>query len=358
MDYKTLDAPIDRRRALGLGGSIAGSIFAGLTLGTKAARAQATNSATSDSHDWKGTAKKIEQIIQAQGMFSNGVFSIEVDRNDITNVTLRGVPIKPAFEINGNLSFQKLDDDNFVMNSDLALKGDELDPFIDQLLAHDIVFQAEHQHFYDFDPLVWFIHFRKAGDPLDIARGVKAALNVTSTPFPQTSPTNPTTPLPADELGEILGASPTVGADGVVNFNVPREDPITLGGIRINPYLNVAAPIAFQPYGGDQNAAAVVDFAMIASEINDVMSTMRRKSWDIGCLYNQETDEQPQLYFSHQFKTGNALDLAREIRDGLNRTDSKFNSYRNPVVHWVPTTADRFPTTTKPSAVLQEARIL
>ena len=33
----------------------------------------------------------------------------------------------------------------------------------------------------------------------------------------------------------------------------------------------------------------------------------------------QETDEQPQLYFSHQFKVGNAYALAREVRRGLER---------------------------------------
>ena len=44
---------------------------------------------------------------------------------------------------------------------------------------------------------------------------------------------------------------------------------------------------------------------------------MRSRRWDIGCLYNQETDERPQLFFSHQFKTGDPLELAHEIRAGL-----------------------------------------
>jgi len=40
-------------------------------------------------------------------MVSNGVFSIEIDRDDITNVTLRGVPILPAFELSGSLNFRR-----------------------------------------------------------------------------------------------------------------------------------------------------------------------------------------------------------------------------------------------------------
>jgi hypothetical protein len=289
-------------------------------LGTTAATALPTQAASGVSPFWEA----IEDIIQAEGMYTNGVFSIEVDRNDIDNVTIHGVPIKPSFEVNGTFYFQKLSEDTVIMNGDMALKPQEINPFIDQLLAHGLVFQAFHQHLYDFDPMVWFIHMRQKGDPLEIARALKAALNVTSTPFPQTLPNNPTTPLPADEIGEILGASPDIGSEGVVMYDLPREDPIILGGVRINPFLGIATTIAFEPLDDGKNAAAVPDFGMIASEINPVIGVMRKQGWDVGCLYNQETDEYPQLYFSHQFKTGDPIELAHEIRNGLNQMELKF----------------------------------
>jgi hypothetical protein len=317
--------PVTRRRALAVGAGITGSLLASTSFIESFASAQGTES-MSASAGWQDTVDKIEEIIQAQGMMSNGVLSIEIDRNDITDVTLHGVPIKPAFQVNGTLYFQDLGRGRVAMNSDMALKGNEINGFIDQLLTHGIVFQAEHQHFYDFTPIVWFIHFRAAGQPLEIAKGIKAALNVTSTPFPQTSPSNPTTPLPAEELGDILGASPSVGADGVVTFDLPRLQPITLGDIRVSPYLNVQTSVVFQPYGGGNNAAAAPDFGLIASEVDPVVRVMRKQGWDIGCLYNQETDEYPQEYFSHQFKTGNSIELAREIRRGLDLMHLKFMS--------------------------------
>jgi hypothetical protein len=49
---------------------------------------------------------------------------------------------------------------------------------------------------------------------------------------------------------------------------------------------------------------------------------MRHKDWFVGCLYNQETNEHPQLYFSHMLKTGDAYALAHEVRRGLNLTAS------------------------------------
>jgi hypothetical protein len=320
-----INRPFTRRRALAIGASVAGGFIAATALELPRAFADDSDSDSDDSQLPESVTDEIQKIIQAEGQRSNGVFNIEIDRNDIQGVTLHGVPIKPSFELNGNIVFQARGNGGIAeMNSDMCLKANELNSFITQLLAHNIVFQAEHQHFYDFKPLVWFVHFRAIGDPIAIAKGVKAALNVTSTPFPQTLPSNPTTPLPADQLGDIIGAKPTIGSDGVVSFDLPRRDKIRLGGVIINPYLNVQTNVIFEPYGSDGNAAASPDFSMVSWEVDRVSEVMRKQGWDVGCLYNQETDEQPQLYFSHQFKTGDALDLARQIRHGLNQMNLKF----------------------------------
>lgn len=89
-----------------------------------------------------------------------------------------------------------------------------------------------------------------------------------------------------------------------------------VGGVTVNPYLNIATPIGFEPLGGDRSVV-VPDFGMFAHQVEPVMRLMRSKGWLIGCLYNQETDEHPQLYFSHQWKVGNAYELAKEVRAGL-----------------------------------------
>ena len=86
--------------------------------------------------------------------------------------------------------------------------------------------------------------------------------------------------------------------------------------MRISPFLNITTPVAFQPLGGAR-AVVVPDFGMTAQEVMPVTRVMRAQGWEIGCLYNQETDEHPQLYFSHQFKVGNAYRLAHEVRRGL-----------------------------------------
>lgn len=179
--------------------------------------------------------KQIENALQAKGKFTHGVYAFRIERKDITNVMMHGVPIKPGFLLSGGLHFQQLSGNNWIMNADFPLKENEIDPFIDQLLSHNLVFQAEHQHFYAFAPEVFFIHFRQQGDPTQIARDVKAALGATSTPFPQTMPSNTSTPLPSKELGQILGSEPQIGSDGIVSFDVPRMERIHLGGVAVSP---------------------------------------------------------------------------------------------------------------------------
>ena len=103
---------------------------------------------------------------------------------------------------------------------------------------------------------------------------------------------------------------------------VPRTDKITLGGMAIKPALNVSSNISIQPLDAGM-AAAAPDFAMKSDEVRPVLTTMRRHGWAVHCLYNQETAESPQLYFAHMMKTGEPIALAREIREGLDRTATK-----------------------------------
>jgi hypothetical protein len=324
------DARRVTRRSVLRAGSLAGGLVAGAPLlaGVSGCTARTATQAAGgrDPGPDMATAPQgplpvaeIERIIRAKGTVSNGVLDIGIARTDLPNVRKNGVPIKPAFEINGDYFFQALSDGMVIMNGNLAFKAGELGPAIDAMVSHNLTFEAEHQHLTELEPMVWYIHMRGQGPARQVAEGCAAILKATSTPLPQAPPKNPTTPLDTKRLEKILGSSASVGASGVVGFNFPQRDPITLGGVRISPYLNVATPVDFQPLGGE-DAVVVPDFGMLANQIDAVARTMRRQGWAIDCLYNQETDENPQLFFSHQFKVGNAYQLAAEVRRGLEQT--------------------------------------
>ena len=232
-----------------------------------------------------------------------------------------GVTFTPDFELDGDIYFQPLFDGQAFLNGDVPLKEPEVNKFISALIAHGLVFQAFHQHL-PMTPQLWFVHFRGTGDPITLAKAAKAALNVTSIPFPQAPPANPTSPLDAKRLAKILRGDASIGGSGVVTVDVLRES-VRVGDVWVNPQANISTNIEFMPLGGSQ-AAVVPDFSMTAREVNPVVDLMlNRLGWYQGCLYNQETDEHPQLYFDHMLKTGDAYQLAAEIRRGLDLTDTE-----------------------------------
>jgi len=310
-----------RRKLLAMGGgAVASGVLlsgGGLTLARDAAAAPAAPAGTVGSPPLSAAQRQeIQAIIQVEGTYSNNVLNIQVDRDDVPDVTKDGVPIKPSFEINGNLCFQALPDGMVMLNGDFSFKPEELNPAIHQMVEHGLVWQAMHQHLFGMQPMMWFEHFRGIGTAVKLAEACAAFIGVTSTPLPQTLPKNPTTPLDVKRLEAILGGPGTVGSDGVVSFQFPPQQPIRLGGVYINSYLNIYSPIDFEPLGGSE-AAVVPDFGQLASQPDRLVSLMQAQGWEADCLYNQETDEDPQLYFSHYFKVGDAYELARQVRRGL-----------------------------------------
>lgn len=316
------ESTLSRRSALALAGGVAGGLLAA---GKPVIAAVGAEGASSDTDDLP--VHHIQEILQGEGTVMNGVLTVELDRDDLHVVGPGGIPFKPSWEINSEFYFQPLGEHKAIFNGDICVLPTEANRVIDRILANGLTMMAFHQHFFDLRPMVFFIHFRGIGDPLKLARGAADVVSATGTPLPQTMPSHPKTPLDKDELAEILGGSAEVGSDGVVTVSIARKETIILDGVALKPETGVSTTVAFEPLDDEGEKAAVApDFALIASEVNPVFSIMRKQGFQIHCLYNQETAESPQLYFSHQLAVGNALDLARKIRKGLNLTNSDFMS--------------------------------
>jgi hypothetical protein len=313
-----MTSEMTRRRALLLGAGTAGTLLApGAALATGApARA-----AVRRQHG-KLPAKRIQEIVGAQGTVSSGVLGIGVARDDIGEVKgPQGVTFGPSFEISGDLTFQPLGADRAFFNGDLALKASELNPVIDAVLANGLVFQAMHQHYFGLDPMVWFVHFHGEGRPLELAAAVRRVIDVTSAPLPQKTPASPKTPLDHARLAHLLRGSSEIGSGGVVTITVNRKGPIRIGAVEVSPEANISTNISFLPLDAAGTlAAAAPDISMTAPEVDAVCRTMRAEGFEIGCLYNQETGEHPQLYFAHMLAKGSPEALATAIRRGLDHT--------------------------------------
>jgi len=267
--------------------------------------------------------QQIESIMQTTGTLTNGVLIIELERSDLKVTGPQGIPFKPAFELKHEFHFQPTGAGQAILNAESTFIQSEMTAVLDAILGNGLTIMAQHQHFIGENPQTWHHHFRGIGDPVQLAQAAIAVVKASGTPLPQSQPSNPTTPLPKDRLAAILGGSAQVGSDGVVTVSVPRTDSIVLAGVTLKPDAGVSHTIAFQPLDSSgQTVACAPDYAFIAAEINPALRTARALGFEVHCLYNQETAEVPQLYFSHQIAQGDPIDLAQRVRQVLNTTNA------------------------------------
>ncbi len=326
------DSGVTRRQTLGFGAALLGSLAlpqvgcahgAATKAGSAGAGSAGAGSAAAQGHSLP--VAEIQGILGAHGQMSDAVLGVKFARKDIGDVRgPLGLTFTPSFLVEGAAYFQPIGQGKAFVNGDMALLAREVNPFIAALLKHGLAVQAFHQHLPMLDPQIWFVHFRGTGEARGLAKGVRAALGETATPLPQSAPQNPTTPLDAHRLASILHGEASVGEEGVVSVLIPRTDAIRISGVHVKPQANISTHVAFKPLGDGAKVAALPDFSMKAQAIGPVIDLMLNQlHWFQGCLYNQETDEHPQLYFDHMLKVGDAYGLAQEIRRGLDRTQAR-----------------------------------
>ena len=311
MDTDT-ELDLGRRRTLVAGGTLMAGV---LTAGTPgAALAQAGTLPVQD----------IQRILRASGRVSGNVLHVSQQRRDLNDVVgPDDIPFKPAFALQNDFYFQALPNGRVIFNGELTLPPEEINAVIDRILSTGLVFQSFHQHFFNLDPQVWHVHLRGTGGVYGLVRGLDYVVRATDTPLPQTAPMNPTTTLDAPRLGRLLGGEAEVHEEGVVSVTILRRDQFTLGGTAIDPRLGVAHEVHFEPLA-DGRTAVAPSLGLLASEITPVIRLLRREGFDVHCLYNQETAEMPQLYFSHLLAAGNPYSYARVIRRALQQTNTRF----------------------------------
>lgn len=311
MDTDT-ELDLGRRRTLAAGGTLMAGLLAGAT--PDVALAQASTLPVQD----------IQRILRASGRVSGNVLHVSQQRRDLDDVVgPEDIPFRPAFALQNDFYFQALPNGRVIFNGELTLAAEEINAVIDRILSTGLVFQSFHQHFFNLDPQVWHIHLRGTGGVYGVVRGLDYVVRATGTPLPQAAPMNPTTRLDAARLGRLLGGEAEIHDDGVVSVTILRREQFTLGGTTIDPRLGVAHEVHFEPLA-DGRTAVAPDLGLLASEIAPVMRILRREGFDVHCLYNQETAEVPQLYFSHLLAAGNPYTYAQAIRRALRQTNTRF----------------------------------
>jgi hypothetical protein len=269
-----------------------------------------------DSIDWKAVDGAMGRPAVVQ---PGDVHRFNFPRSDL-HVTAGGVAIKPAFALGAWLAMKPVPGGVIAMG-DLVLTERELNPVIAALQRGGIEQTAIHHHLMGESPRVYYTHVHAHGDPMAIARGLRAALALTAVP-----PAAPAAPAAAIEL-DTVGVAKALGTagritGGVYQVSVPRAETLKDGDFEIPPSMGLATAINFQPTGGGK-AAITGDFVMTAAEVNPVIRALRDGGIEVTSLHNHLLDDSPRLFFMHFWANQDAVTLARTLRSALDKMNVK-----------------------------------
>jgi hypothetical protein len=246
-------------------------------------------------------------------------------RTDL-NVTVDGVTIKPALALGGWVALKPAHGGVMAMG-DLVLLETEITPVLTKLIEGGLEITAIHNHVLRGSPATFYMHVGGHGDAVQVATAIRAALAESKTPLaaPAASSPPPAVDLDTAQLDQIIGVKGQANG-GVYQFGVPRRDPVTEGGMKLEPVgpMGVATAIGFQPTGGGK-AAITGDFVMTGEEVNPVIKALRASGIEITALHSHMLNEQPRLYFMHFWANDDALKLAKGLRAAIDKTASKTN---------------------------------
>lgn len=262
---------------------------------------------------------KVDKAMGRPAAVNQDVHRYGFPRTDL-NVTLDGVTIKPSLALGGWVAFKPMGSQAMVMG-DLVLLETEIEPVMAKLIEGGLDITAIHNHLLRASPATFYMHVGGHGDPVKMAAVIHDALAVSKTPM--TAPAAPATPPAVDldsaQIEQIIGVKGQANG-GVLQFNVPRRDAVTMEGMQMAPVgpMGVAEAINFQPTGNGK-AAITGDFVLTDIEVNPVLKTLRSNGIDVTALHSHMLMENPRLFFMHFWANDDAIRLAKGLRAALDK---------------------------------------
>lgn len=261
---------------------------------------------------------RIEALTGLKGKLNEteGVFKVTFPRTDI-KTTVAGVRMNPELGLTAWAAFTRAGDHTMVMG-DIVMLESEVNPVMSVALDNGLEVTALHNHFLWDNPKVMFMHIGGMGDEEELAGAVgkvfdklKAVIrDKPPLPYAQIDPAR--TSIDGRRIAEIVG-SPGSLKDGVYKIVIGRT--IEMGGHKFGKEMGVNTWAAFA--GSDELAVVDGDFAMLESEVQDVLKALRAGGINIVAIHNHMTFENPRMVFLHYWGIGPSVQLARTLRTAL-----------------------------------------
>jgi hypothetical protein len=259
----------------------------------------------------------VDTILTRPAAVSGDVHRYGLPRSDL-NISVDGIALKPAFALGGWLAFEPMGDSAMMMG-DLVLTVSEINPVMAKLLAEGVEVTALHNHLLRANPPTFYMHVSGQGDPADLARKVRAALEESRTPFdvkpPAEAAANSGFSFDTEKVEAAVGFKGRANG-GVYQFGIPRADSIKMMGMNIPPAMGTAIAINFQP-AGEGKAAITGDFVALESEVQPLIKALRENGIEVTAIHNHMVGEEPRAFFVHFWANDDAVRLADGLHDVL-----------------------------------------
>jgi hypothetical protein len=258
---------------------------------------------------------KIEELTGAKGKLDekSGVFKVSVPRSDLA-VTVGGtVKMTPPMGLTAWAAFQPMADHVMVMG-DIVMTEDQVNPTMSIALDNGLEVTALHNHFFWDQPKVMFMHIGGMGDATELATAVGkvfASLKQKGE-VPKVAIDPAKSSLDPAKIDAVFGTKGDF-KDGVYKATFGRTT--QMGGMDVGNPMGVNTWAAFA--GSDDSAVVDGDFAMLESELQTVLKTLRKAGINIVAIHQHMTGEQPRIMFLHYWGVGKTEDLARAIKAAL-----------------------------------------
>ena len=122
--------------------------------------------------------KQVEGVLGHTGKVNGGVLQVSVPRAE--PITDSGMTVPPSMGVATALNFQPTGNGRAAITGDFVLLGSEVNPVIKALRSNGIAVTALHSHMLTEQPRLFFMHFWANDDAMKLAKGLRAALDVTN----------------------------------------------------------------------------------------------------------------------------------------------------------------------------------
>jgi len=263
---------------------------------------------------------KIEELTGLKGKLDEKehAFKVSYPRPDIAP-TAAGVKLTPPLGLTAWASFTGGGAHTMVMG-DMVLTEDQVNPAMSAALDSGLEVTALHNHFFWDSPKVMFMHIGGMGDEEKLASAtgkVFAALKEKGeVPTAEIDPAKST--IDPAKLDAVFGKKGEF-KDGVYKATwgrTTKEHGMTVGNtMGVNTWAALT--------GSPEKAVVDGDFAMLESEMQEILKTLRHANINIVAIHSHMAGEQPRILFLHYWGVGPAEQLAKAVLSAVAKTGAK-----------------------------------